>query len=54
MVPDSPWKTWMIWYDSLLTSSALSVVNSGLKPLNSVVRLTAGLVALERDGRRRR
>ena len=40
----SPWNTWMISLDSLLTSPGDSAWNSGWKPLNSSVRLSAGVV----------
>ena len=44
MVPPSPCRTWMISPDSWLTSCGDSAANSGLNPLNSTVRSSAGWV----------
>ncbi len=43
-LPPSPWKTWMTSAESLLMSAGDSAANSGLKPLNSTVRSSAGWV----------
>jgi hypothetical protein len=43
-VPPSPCRVLMISIDSLLVSAGVSAANSGLKPLNRVVRSSAGWV----------
>ena len=44
MVVPSPWSSWMISLDSLLTSPGDRAWNSGWNPSNSSVRFSAGVV----------
>ncbi len=53
MLPDSPWKIWMMEAVSWFTCCGVRAANSGWKPLKMPVRSSAGAVRDDRNLRAR-